>query len=74
MGRGSVVAEQEQEQASVPVREIKGNEPWKLKKPPPSWAPQLIDKETRAAAWQELSEDERIYLSDQLGQREKYYG
>jgi hypothetical protein len=60
--------EQEPEQPQRPTRKIERSETWKLRKPHPYWRPELLD-EQRESAWLELSQDDRIYLSDNLGRR-----
>jgi hypothetical protein len=52
-----------------PTRRIEKSETWKLRKPHPYWRPELSSDEQRQAAWLELSQDDRIYLSDNLGRR-----
>ena len=59
--------------AFIPTRPIEDNERWKLKKPHPSWRPDLVAKQSRTEAWLNLSENERILLSDSLGPREPKY-
>ena len=61
--------EDDSEAPSRPTRRIENSETWKLRKPHPSWRPELSSNEQRRAAWLELSQDDRIYLSDNLGRR-----
>lgn len=44
---------------------------WKLRKPHPFWRMEIFGEYQRQNAWQELSEGERLKLSDELGPRQR---
>ena len=62
---------EEQQEFQIPTRQIERNEMWKLQKPHPKWAPEIVSQRERVRLWKLKTADERIYLSDILGARDQ---